>query len=315
MENKQVYNIDTTGKTEREYFYKDHSLGEKTFTVLLYIGMSLLSVIFLYPFLNVLAQSFSSSEYVMSGSVTIYPRGFSILAYEKLFRHSDFMISLRNTIYYVVAGVMSNMFLVSLAAYALAKKRLILRTGFAIYIAIPSFFSGGLIPTFLLVRELGLYDTWLVFIILSFYGFGHIIILRTFFQNIPDSYEESAMIDGAHDLTILFKIYLPLSKPVLATLGLFVIVGYWNDFFTGLIYLNDSNKFPLQLVLRNFLIEEDPTGLETTATEDMSYGEQIFMQQVIKYSSIVISTLPMVVLFISIQKYFVKGMVIGGIKG
>ncbi|MBO9606494.1 MAG: carbohydrate ABC transporter permease [Paenibacillaceae bacterium] len=301
-------------KTGEGFQYKDQSWGERAFTLALYLFMTALVLLFLYPFINILAASFSGTEQVIKGSVTFYPQGFTTMAYESLFQNSEFLISARNTLFYVSVGCVCNLFLVALASYSLAKRRLVFRSFFAIYIAITAFFSGGMIPHFIVVQTVGLYDTWLVFIVLSFYSFGNIIILRTFFQNIPDSYEESAQIDGANDLKILFSIYMPLSKPVLATLSLFIVVAYWNDFFTGLIYLNDTAKYPMQLVLRNFLIENDTTGAVNTR-EGTTYMEQIYFQIVIKYSSIVVSTLPMVILFLVVQKHFVKGMVIGGIKG
>jgi putative aldouronate transport system permease protein len=299
------------------YKYKDMTFKDKIFTFMIHLILIVLSICFLYPFINVMAQSVSNGLDVMAGNITFYPIGFNIEAYKIIFRNPVILTAVMNTIYYVVVGVVTNLVLSSFVAYALSKKRLIFRNGFSVYLAITMLFSGGLIPTFLVVSAVGLYDTRAAMIIPGLFGVWNIILLRTFYQGIPESLEDSAKIDGAGDITVMFKIFMPLSKPILATLALLLAVGFWNSFFDALIYLDDRSKYPLQLVLRNVLIENDISSLNLKSQTDdnLTQFEIMQLQLLIRYAIIVITTLPIIILFIPVQKYFIKGIVLGGIKG
>lgn len=302
---------------ERGYIYRDVSFKDKLFTFLIYATITVLTILFLYPFINVISQSVSNGAEVQAGNITLIPKGINFEAYQVLFQNDALIKAFLNTIYYIVVGVVANLVLCSFVSYALSKKRLIFRNGISAYLAVTMLFGGGLIPTFMVVQAVGLYDTRGSIIIPGLYGVWNIILLRTFYQGIPESLEESARIDGAGDTVIMFKIYMPLSKPILATLGLMLAVGYWNTFFDALIYIDNKDKYPIQLVLRNVLIENDMSGLalqkETGENIDWFHFQQL--QLLIRYAIVVITTVPIIGLFVSVQKYFIKGIVLGGIKG
>ena len=256
----------------------------------------------------------------MRGEVYFFPKDFTILAYRMIMSSRRFWLSVANSAYYILVGVVLNLLLCSLAAYALSKKHMVFRNEISIFLAITMLFSGGLIPLFILINSLGLYNTRGAIIFSSLYSVWNIIMLRTFFQGIPDSYEESAKIDGAGDLEIMFRIYMPMAKPILATLALILAVGYWNSYFDALIYLQDQSKYPVQLILRSFFVSANNTTFDISsmynAGQTKRAGYTYFeMQLIMQYTIIIITTVPVVALFLGVQKYFLRGVVIGGIKG
>lgn len=269
----------------------------------------------LYPFLYVLATSFSSNASVLAGRVSIVPDGFNLRAYKAVFNYSLVWTSYRNTIFYTTLGTAINMLLTILAAYPLSRKDFYGRGIFTFFIAVTMFFSGGLIPTFLIVRGLGLYNTFWALLLPGAISTTNMIIMRTFFQNIPDALEEAAIIDGASDLQILTKIILPLSIPSIATIGMFYAVGHWNSWFSAMIYLRDRSKYPLQLVLRQIVLQNQVNELLSQQHGTTIEETQSLISETVKYATIIVAVVPILCVYPFIQKYFVKGVMIGSIKG
>jgi len=273
--------------------------------------MTVLTVITLYPFLYVVFASFSSpSQLMQQRDILLLPRGFSLGAYKAVFYYKTIWMSYRNTVFYLFAGTLLNMFLTCLGAYGLSRKNVLLSKPIILAITFTMFFSGGLIPKYLLVKALGMLNKIYAVFIPDAISTMNLIIMRTSFKTIPESLDESARMDGANDFTILFKIILPLSIPVISVITLYYSVAHWNSWFNAMIYLRNRNLYPLQLVLREILISQDIDDILVGAAED---AEPI--SETIKYAIIVVATVPILLLYPFIQKYFVKGVMIGAIKG
>ena len=294
--------------------------GHRLFDACNYLLMIALSITFLYPLLNVVATSVSSGMRVVAGTIGVIPVDVDLTAYRIAMRNPMLLRGYGNSIFYAGAGTAANLVLISLAAYPLSKRHLVLRGPISFFIAFTLLFSGGLIPTFLLVKSLGLYNTRAWIIATQFYHVFYIVMLRTFYQQIPSSLEDAAKIDGYNDLQIMYRIYMPLSKPILATLALFSIVAYWNDYFNALVYLLDSAKHPLQLVLRDYLIPgesvyatNDIFRLEFTRG-DFSEISRLEMAAQLRNTVIVLSTAPLVTVMLAVQRYFRRGVLIGALK-
>jgi putative aldouronate transport system permease protein len=284
------------------------SRGEKFFYVINYAVLSLFAIAALYPFLYVLSASISSPEAVVTGEVLLFPKEVTLDAYKAVFKEKNMWTGYANTIFYTVAGTFVSMALTICGAYALSKKRLFGRTFINMLISFTLIFQGGMIPVYLNFRELNMLDTRLAIIL----GFAvttfNVIILRTFFQSIPEEIEEAARIDGAGEAGVLFKVVLPLSKAALATIGLFYAVARWNGYFWAMILLKDPDKIPLQVLLNRLVVQMKPT--ETMLTDSaFSVGETLI------YSTIIVAIVPIVAVYPFIQKYFVKGVMIGSLKG
>jgi putative aldouronate transport system permease protein len=289
-----------------------NKLSDKIIDVIIHILLIFSAFITLYPFIYVLSMSISSPDEVMKQNIILFPKGFSIESYKIVFKNKMFWQSYYNTIWYTVVGTTINVVMTIIAAYPLSKKRFIHRNFFMLMISFTMFFGGGLIPLYILVSILGMYNTRWAIVIPGAVSAWYVIITRTFFQSIPESLEESAIIDGASDYKILTQIYLPLSKAILAVLVLFHAVGHWNSFFSAMIFLSDGSKQPLQIYLRRILIEvsaEIQRNLPGSSYERAAYGIQL------KYSSIIVTILPIICVYPFLQKYFVKGVMIGSIKG
>ncbi|GIN71220.1 sugar ABC transporter permease [Bacillus sp. J14TS2] len=287
------------------------SLGERTFDFLNVLFMLILVFATLYPFLYVLFSSLSDPGLLAKNRGILYfPLGLTFKAYELVFQNPMIIVGYINTIFYVVAGTAINIFLTSIAAYALSRKNAMLTKPIMMFITFTMFFSGGLIPTYLLIGQLGMIDTRWALIIPNAVSVWNLIIMRTSFKGIPDSLEESARIDGANDWTILFKIILPLSLPVIAVMVLFYGVGHWNAYFDAMIYLRNNDLWPLQLVLREILIENSTDNFIT----GVGGGDRYPIGETVKYATIIVATLPILFLYPFLQKYFVKGVMIGSIK-
>lgn len=286
---------------------------DKLFVVLNYVFLSIVALLVLYPLLFVVSASFSNPQYVISGEMWLWPKEFTVDAYEKVFKNKEIINGFINTLKYTVVGTALNVVMTILAAYPLSRKDLKGRNFLMAFIVFTMFFSGGLIPTYLLIRDLNMLNTFWVMIIPNAVAVWNIIIMRTFFQGIPAELEESAKIDGSGNFRILWSIVLPLSFPVIAVMVLFYSVGHWNSYFQALIYLQDEDKFPLQLILRQILIQGQ--------TDDMIKGtsESFLAQQLsvegLKYAVLIVANLPMLMLYPFLQKYFVKGVMIGSLKG
>jgi putative aldouronate transport system permease protein len=286
------------------------SIGEKIFSVFNYIFVFLFSMACLYPFLYIVATSFSSNRAVVSGEVFLWPVEFNIEAYKQLMVEGQIFGSMWNTVVLTIVGTALNMVCTVLCSYALSKKRLDGRGIVMGMIVFTMMFSGGMIPNFLLIRNLRLMDTYWALWHSGLQSTYNMVVLRTFFQAIPDSMEEAAQIDGASDPYILFRIVLPLSGAALATITLFYAVGWWNAYFGPMLYISSAEKYPLMVRLKSML---------DTATNMRIINEQgdevAIAQETYRAATILISTLPIICVYPFLQKYFVKGVMIGSLKG
>lgn len=286
--------------------------GEKVFKVFNIIFLAALSIICLYPMLYCLWASLSDTVRLMSHQGILFaPLGFNVNAYIKVFENPMVLTGFRNTLVILVLGVVVNMVLTSLGAYFLARKDIYFKNLVLTIFMITMFFSGGLIPTYLTVKSLHLDNTLWAVILPTAVSTYNMIIMRSGFASVPDSLCEAAKIDGANDLTILMKVYLPLSKATLAVICLYYAVAHWNSWFQAAIYLNDRSKYPIQLVLREILITNDMSSM----TNDASAADVQGVGLTIQYATIIVSTLPILLVYPFIQRYFVTGVMIGSVKG
>jgi len=277
--------------------------------------MLLLIAVTLIPFLHVIFASFSSSTEVLKNrGIFLWPREFTLEAYRYALSHPVLIPSFFNTIYYAAAGTAIGLILMSMAAYAFTKRTFPGKKVFLFVIIFTMFFGGGMIPSYINIRSLGLIDSRLVMILPGCIGTWSIIILRTGFKQVPSSLCESAYLDGANDFVILFKIIIPLSKAMLAVVSLYSIVGYWNSWFPALIYLRDRSKYPLQMVLREIVIVGRMNEITNKLSEEIVSNKRAAMEEVIKYSTMVLTTGPIILVYPFLQKYFIKGVIVGSLK-
>ena len=287
------------------------SFGDVAFTTANSILMLLLIALTLYPLLYVLFASLSDPTRIVSYRGVLWaPQGFTLAAYEMVVANPMIAIGYRNTLFYVVVGTALNLALTILGAYGLSRKNLLWKTPIMFLIVFTMFFSGGLVPIYLLVAQtLRLDNSAWALIIPGAISTYNLIVMRTSFQAIPEALEEAARIDGANDFTLLTRIVLPLSMPVIAVMILFYAVGHWNSWFPAMIYLRDRALFPLQLVLREILIFSSTDNMMTSVT-----GDRMPIGETIKYATIVVATVPILCIYPFLQRYFVKGVMIGAIK-
>ena len=290
------------------------SIYQRIFDVINIIFMLFMIVIMFYPIYHVIMASFSDNSLLMGHTgLLLKPLGFSFNAYKLMLNNPMILTGYGNTIFIVVVGVILNLLFTILGAYVLSRKNLYFRRLFMMLITFTMFFSGGLIPTYLLVsKTLNLNDSYLAILLPSLINTYNLIIMRTSFETIPASLEESARLDGASEWTILFRIILPLSTSVIAVMILYYAVGHWNAWFNANLYLKTREKFPLQLILREILISNDTTSMTgggSDASDQMAVGETV------KYAVVVTATLPILIVYPFLQKYFVKGVMIGAVKG
>ncbi len=284
---------------------------ERIFDIFNVIFMFLLCIIMLYPFLYVIFASFSEPAKLMAHSgMLLSPQGLSLDAYESVLNNQRVWTGYKNTIIYVLFGTAFNIVMTVLCAYGLSRKGLMFTRVITIMIVFTMYFSGGMIPTYLVVRGLGLYNSRLALIIPGAINTFNMIIMRTAMAAVPDSLEESARLEGASHLQVLFKIMIPVTMPTIAVLILYYGVGHWNAWFNASIYLSDPAKQPLQLFLRQILITANMGDMAGSSSED-----QALLAETIKYATIVVATVPILVLYPFLQKYFVKGVMVGSLKG
>jgi putative aldouronate transport system permease protein len=288
------------------------SPGERAFGVLNVLLLALLMIATAYPLLYVLFASLSDpSAIVANRGALLKPLGLTLDAYVRVLQNPLIAIGYRNTLFYVVGGTALNMFLTCLGAYGLSRQNVLFKTPIMLLIIFTLFFSGGLIPTYLLVGQtLHMADTPWALIVPTAVNTINLIILKTAFESVPLSLEEAARIDGANDFTILFRVIIPLSLPALAVVLLFYAVAHWNAYFQALIYIQSRDLYPLQLVLREILITSNVENMTTS----VSSADMFEIGQTIKYATIIVATLPILVIYPFLQKYFVKGALIGAIK-
>lgn len=286
---------------------------DRVFEVVVTVVAALLLVVILYPLLFVLAASFSDPDLVLRGKVFLWPKGFTVTAYKMVFENDEIWLGYRNSLFYTIVGTAINIVLTVMAAYPLSRKDMPGRGFFSLVIIFTMYFNGGLIPTYLLVRDLGMYNTVWAVMIPSAITTYNLLVAKTFFENsIPVELYESAMLDGCSNIKMLYKIALPLSKAILAVLVLYYGVANWNSYFPALIYLHNKTLQPLQIVLRNILLLSQT---EQIGSNTVGMGDKIKMAEAIKYSVIVVSSIPVLLLYPFVQRYFVKGVMIGAVKG
>ncbi|SMF77439.1 carbohydrate ABC transporter membrane protein 2, CUT1 family [Paenibacillus uliginis N3/975] len=290
------------------------SRGDRIFNVINYSILILVTIIVMYPLVFVLSASFSDPQAVLRGEMMLWPKGINLNSYEKIFQNKDIISGFTNTLVYTSLGTLINLTMTVLAAYPLSRKDFVGRNAIMALLVFTMFFSGGLIPTYLLIKNLGMLNSLWVMIIPNAVSIWNIIIMRTFFQqSIPGELQEAATIDGCSNIKILTRIILPLSLPIIAVTILFYAVGHWNAFFNALLYLSDKDKFPLQLILREILIQGQTNDMVKMSTE--SAIKQQREVEGIKYAVLVVANIPMLALYPFLQRYFVKGVMIGAIKG
>ncbi|MFD2115764.1 carbohydrate ABC transporter permease [Paenibacillus yanchengensis] len=270
-------------------------------------------IIILYPLIFVLSASISNPLLVIRGDILLFPKEITFQAYKQVFQHTEVWQGFTNTLVYTIAGTILNLVLTIMGAYPLSRRTLPGRKYIMVIILLTMFFSGGLIPTYLVIKQLGLINSYWVMVLPGAISVYNLIVMRTFFENIPEELHEAATIDGASTMKTLTRIVLPLSIPIIAVMVLFYGVTHWNAFFNGLIYLSDRTKYPLQLIIREILIQSQMQQMLDQA--DDSAAAQLLSAEGIKYALIVVTSLPVLVLYPMLQRYFVKGVMIGAIKG
>lgn len=286
------------------------SAGERAFDLINGLLVALITLACLYPILHVFAASLSDPVRLMRHmGPMVWPQGFTLEGFKVVFKNPNIYSGYRNTVFYVAVGTGISMVLTTLGAYALSRKGYPFRRFFMVAIVFTMYFGGGLIPNFLLVRTLGMYNTAWALLLPTAIGTWNLVVMRTSFATVPESLAESAYIDGANDFVILWRIFLPLSKATLAVIALFYGVGRWNSWFEAMIYLRRREMFPLQLILREILISNSASG---NSSMDV---EIFYLDEVIRYATIVVATLPILLVYPFLQKYFMKGVMLGSVKG
>ncbi len=288
------------------------SAGDRLFLFIIYVVLSLVLLAVIYPLIYIMSSSISSPAAVTSGKVWLWPVDISFRGFEVLFSTPQIMTGYGNSLFYTTAGTLISVALTVMIAYPLSRKTFFGRSVIMMLITFTMLFSGGLIPTYMVVKEFGLIDSRWALLIPNAIWVWQVIIARSFFQSsIPDELVEAAEIDGCSDLRFMRSVVLPLSKPILAVLLLMYGVGQWNAYFDALIYLKSAHLFPLQLVLRSIIIMNNSSGV----TDALQQVERQQLSELLKYSLIVVATLPVLIIYPFVQRYFVQGMLVGSVKG
>ena len=309
MMDKKNTNVNVKRKTRLR-----HSVSDNIFNGILLVILGFFLILVAYPLIFVVAASFSSGNAVTSGKVLLWPVNFTLTGYEIVFSNAAVWRGYANTVFYTLTGTALNLVLTIMVAYPLSRRTFQGRRFFSILYMIPMFVGGGMIPTYVLMSKLGLVNSRWIMILSGAVSIYNMVLMRTFFKNsIPDELLESAKIDGISDIGYLLKIVIPLSKAIISVIVLYYMVGHWNSYMTPLIYLQDPDKKPLQLILREIL---NASKVDLTQITDPAVIEKMAgMADVMKYALIVVSTVPMLILYPFIQKFFTKGVMIGSLKG
>lgn len=289
---------------------KKKSIGERIFDAVILLVLTVFSLCIILPFMNLISISMSDEFAIMGGRVGIFPVGFSFASYIKIFETSSILIAYRNTIIVACVGCVFSLLLTSFATYPLAFGEFWGKKGFNVLVMLTMWFSGGMIPSFLVMSKLQLVDTLASLILASLITAYNVLILRTFFSSIPKELIESARVDGANDFCILFRIVIPLAKAGLATIALWVFVGHWNDYMNPLLYLRNVNKYTLQLVLREMVLTSESSSLM-----ELMEGNRTALPEQLKHAVIVVAMIPVLAIYPFAQKYFVNGIMLGSVKG
>ncbi|CAH1207553.1 carbohydrate ABC transporter permease [Paenibacillus sp. 2RAB27] len=287
----------------------DKTLGNRIFDAINYTVLLIVALVCVLPFVYVLAISFTSPSEVAKGGILLFPKEWSLSAYTYILSTNTLIRSMMVSIYITVVGTFINLLFTALMAYPLAKKKLRGRQTILLGVLITMLFSGGMIPTYFVVKDLHLTNTLWSLMIPSAISAFNLIVLKNFFQEIPDGLEDSAKIDGCTDLGVLFRIVLPLSMPAMATFGLFYAVAHWNQFFNAIIYINDNAKWPIQVLLREIIM------LAQSRIGDTGFDETEIQPLTIRMAVIVFATLPILIVYPFLQKHFTKGVMLGSVKG
>ncbi|WP_062108937.1 carbohydrate ABC transporter permease [Bacillus niameyensis] len=291
----------------------NQSFGDKVFGIINNSLLFIILLVILYPLIFVLSASISNPMIVASGDLWLLPKELTFIGYKKVFQNQDIMNGYLNTLFYTTLGTLINVFMTTLGAYPLSRRDFYGKNIIMFFFVFTMFFSGGLIPTYLVIKNLGMLNSFWAIVIPNAVAVFNLIIMRTFFQqNIPQEVEEAAEIDGCSNFQILWRIVLPLSTPIIAVMVLFYSVGHWNAYFDALIYLTDREKFPLQLILREILIQN---SMDDMAGSSESMAQQMLYAQSIKYAVVIVANLPVLLLYPFLQKYFVQGIMVGAVKG
>lgn len=292
---------------------------DKLFLICNYIYVFLAFIIVAYPVIYMISASISDPKLVGSGEMWLWPKGITFEGYQRVFQNASIWTGYGNTILYTVVGTAINLFVTLPAAYALSRKDFVGRNFFMGMFMVTMFFGGGLVPSYLLVKELGMIDSMWAIVIPSAASIWNIIVSRTFFQSsIPKELQEAAQIDGCTNMRLFIKIILPLSMPIIAVMALFYGVGNWNSYFSALIYLNDAAKYPLQLVLRQILVLQEMSaqgGAGMDASTASALNNKAEIAALVKYAVIIVATAPIIAIYPFLQRYFVQGVMIGSVKG
>ncbi len=287
--------------------------GDHIFMFFIYVMLWASLVLVALPILFIFASSFSSAEAIAAGRVMLWPVEFNTRGYEMILKTSTIVIGYRNSLMYAVLGTMLNLVMTLLAAYPLSRKDFQGRNVVMVLLSITMFFNGGLIPTYLLVRGLGLLDTVGAMVIPVAMGVYNVIITRTFIQsNIPTELYESASLEGCGDFHFLMRIVIPLSTPIIAVMALLYAVGHWNSYMNAILYLKNPQLLPLQLILRDILILNMGIGSPNDVNKQL---EMQYFSYLVRYSTIIVASLPVMIIYPFVQKYFIKGIMIGALKG
>lgn len=294
---------------------KPASRGDRAFDIINYILLAIVLFVTAYPLYYVLVASFSDPFKVYAGQTFLLPAGFSLDGYKRIFMDASIVNGYLNSLLYTVVGTGISVILTCVSGYALSKRTLPGRRAMMLVLLFTMYFNGGLIPTYLVVRDVGMFNTLWALVLPNVVSIYNLIIARTFFEsNIPDSVLEAASIDGSSNTGTMIRIVMPLSTSIIAVMTVFYAVGLWNNWFDALIYLTKSDMAPLQLVLRNILIKSQASSNMMTGM-DANYAEKQKVTEMIKFASIVVASVPMLIIYPFVQKYFSKGVMIGAVKG
>jgi ABC-type glycerol-3-phosphate transport system permease component len=286
----------------------DNMIINKQFSIYTVLKIAVLAIVLfaaLYPMIYMVAVSLSTDIYVLRGDISFYPKGLTLDTFSRVMQNSRLLNSFKNTIVYVSTGTALSLMITAMAAFALSKNRIMYYKFFTLMVIITMYFGGGMIPTYLLVRQLGLIDKIWAVILPSAMSTYNLLVMRSFFDQFPNEIEDSGRMDGLNDIQIFWKLVLPVSKAVLVSIGLFYAVSKWNAFFEPFLYLTTTKKFPLQLILREVL-----TAGQSNASED-----KLVVVQSLRYATIIVSIFPIIAVYPFLQKHFVKGVMIGAVKG
>lgn len=295
----------------KRYFYQT-TKGDIIFDFVKVIFLTIILVITVYPFLNILAISFNDAADALKGGIHLLPRKFSTASYKEILKNQEFMASIKITIARTIIGTPIALLTTSMAAYVLSRKELFARKWITLLFIFTMYFSGGMVPTYMVIKNLGLIDNFWVFIFPMALEVYNVILVRSYIDSLPDALFESAKMDGANDIFIFFKIIIPLIRPILLTVGLFIAVSHWNSWFDAFLYTSSQELKPMQSILVEILNQFQTGG--DSATEQMTRSGQTVTADSIRMAATIVSTIPILIIYPIIQKYFVKGMMLGAVK-